>query len=94
MKTLLILVCLGFYTLTSNAQKEEAIIIPAKDTIVSDDTKYTEERLIRQEQEMQALKRDNEYLKKEMKQLKSAFNMNGKSRFTISRRGSKQVIAE
>lgn len=94
MKKVLSLVILAALSHVSGAQSEDAIISLSNDTVVPAKSKSIEERLDKQEQELQALKRDNESLKKEFKQLKSAINIGGKRRVTISRIGSKQVIAE
>jgi len=95
MKKLFILLCFGIGSLISTAQTTAAIDTSLNDSIIdNNDLKYIEGKLIKQEQEIQALKKDNNQLKKEIKQLKSSFNVGNKTKLTISRKGSKQITTE
>lgn len=94
MKKYILLACIGAFTHVLNAQNTGSIVASANDTNVTENVNIAEARLIKQEQEVQALKRDNEAIKKEIKQLKSALSIGSKNKVTISRKGSKQVIID
>ncbi|MDB5249501.1 MAG: hypothetical protein JWQ40_3895 [Segetibacter sp.] len=95
MKRLITIVFLSAFTYASNAQSGDAIYTSSNDTAAANKSKAVEERLNKQEQELLALKKDNESLKKEVKQLKaSAVRTGGNKKITISRVGSKQVVTE
>jgi hypothetical protein len=94
MKKILILGLLAFYSHVSTAQSAEEIVSPNNDT-TAPATKPTslEERLNKQEIEIQALKKDNAILKDQIKQMKPSF-LNAKRKTSVSRVGSKQVVVE
>ncbi|MCW3107598.1 MAG: hypothetical protein JWQ09_2104 [Segetibacter sp.] len=94
MKKILIVVLLAAYSHISSAQSSEEIVSSNIDTApVATKIVSLEERMNKQEQEIQVLKRDNETLKKQMSQLRRSLP-NAKRKFSVSRVGSKQVIAE
>ena len=77
-----------------NAQNAEGFPAPNKDSAPVETKKASlDERLNKQEQEIKTLKSDNQKLKKEVKQLRTAFPLN-KRKVTVTRTGSKQVIVE
>jgi TolA-binding protein len=104
MKKIIVLLCLAAFTHVSNAQNGEATVSSvANDSVVKENAKSAvdntksmslEDRLNKQEQEVQALRKDNETLRTQVRQLKSALNFDGNKKITVSRRGSKQVISE
>jgi uncharacterized protein (DUF3084 family) len=86
------IIFLGAFTLVTNAQGADADISTTNDTI-AEKSKLLEDKLNKQEQQLQELKMENETLKKEVKQLKSALPV-GKRKFTVSRIGSKQLMVQ
>lgn len=94
MKKIVTIVLLATYSHISSAQSSDEIVSSNVDTTpIATKTVSPEQRLNKHEQEIQTLKRDNEVLKKQVNQLKSSLP-NTKRKFTVSRTGSKQVIAE
>ncbi|WP_147201617.1 hypothetical protein [Segetibacter aerophilus] len=94
MRKLFILGMLVVYSHVTNAQNaSENVQTVADSTPVSTNIASSEARLNRLEKDMQSLKKENEILKKQMKQASSAFP-NAKRKITVSRVGSKQVIVE
>ena len=92
MKKILIIGLLACYTHISSAQGTKEIVSSNIDTTTVDNkTSSVEDRLNKQDQEIQALKKDNETLKKQMKQLNPT---NAKRRIVVSRVGSKQIVTE
>lgn len=94
MKQLIIIALLAFYGDVSKAQHPKETVSTITDSNTAPVKKVTaEERLKQQEQDIRTLKRDNEMHKKELRQLKSSLPIR-KRKFTVSRVGSKQVVAE
>lgn len=94
MKRILIIGLLACYTHVTIAQNAEEVASPNIDTAtIAASTVSAEERLNKQEQEIEALKKDNQLLKKQINQLKSSLP-NVKRRLHVSRVGSKQLITE
>lgn len=92
MKKIFMIACLVAYSHFSNAQN-------ASETVSFDTTKVEnkidvlQQRLSKQEQEMQAVKKENETLKKQVKMLQSSIG-NTPRKVSVSRTGSKQVVIE
>jgi septal ring factor EnvC (AmiA/AmiB activator) len=94
MKKILILSFLLSYAHFTNAQNASEIVSPNIDTTtVGVKAGSVEERLNKQEQQFQALKKENEVLKKQVKQIRSSLNYTNR-KVTVSRTGSKQIIFE
>jgi len=94
MKKILLAALLAVFSHVTNAQSSEEVVSGNIDT-----TSYTpkaetlDERLTKQETELKALKKDNQLLKNEVKQMKSSLP-NSKRKFAVSRVGSKQIVLE
>jgi septal ring factor EnvC (AmiA/AmiB activator) len=94
MKKILIVGFLALYSHLSNAQNASEVTPSGGNTTpVSTKSVSEEGRLNKLEKEMQALKRDNDTLKKQVSQLRSS-TPKVKRKITVSRMGSKQVILE
>lgn len=94
MKKILIIGFLALYSHISNAQNASEVNPSGGDTTpILTKTIPAEGRLDKLEKEIQAVKRDNENLKKQVHHLRSSVP-NVKRKITVSRVGSKQVIAE
>jgi len=94
MKRIIIIGFLAVYSHISSAQTSQELVPANPDTTgVTTKTVVLEDRLNKQEAEIQALKKDNSLLKKQMQQVRPS--LPGASRkFTISRTGSKQLVAQ
>lgn len=81
------------YSHLTNAQNEGEVSFSNIDTTpASINAASLNERLDKQDEQLQALKKENEVLKKQMKQIKTLFNAN--RRMIVLRTGSKQLITE
>ncbi len=94
MKKLLIICLLVSYAHLTNAQHANEMVSPNIDTTTSGaKVGSVEERLNEQEQQLKVLKKENEVLKKQVKQIRSSLNYSNR-KVTVSRTGSKQLIVE
>ena len=91
MRKILIVGLLATFSHISNAQIGTEIIPNNTDT-TSVSTK-TETKLNKLENDVLALKRDNDSLKKQINQIKSSWP-NTKRKISVSRVGSKQIVVE
>jgi uncharacterized protein YlxW (UPF0749 family) len=76
-----------------NAQSIDAVASTTTDTVVSGKSSLIEERLKRLDERVLNLQKENNSLKKEVYQLKTALP-NKDRKFSVSRKGSKQVVVE
>ena len=94
MRKLLLLGMLAVYSHVSNAQSASEKVPSITDTTpVANGAASSETRLNKLEKDVEGLKKENEVLKKQMKQVLPA-SPNTKRKLTVSRVGSKQVIVE
>ncbi|MCW3081793.1 hypothetical protein [Segetibacter sp.] len=94
MRKLLLLGMLAVYCHVSNAQSASDKVTSVADTTpVLNNIASSDTRLNKLEKDMESLKKENEILKKQMKQVSPA-SPNTKRKLTVSRVGSKQVIVE
>jgi hypothetical protein len=94
MKKILIMGLLAVYSHVSTAQSSEEIVSTNNDTIAAVSKQLSiEERLNKQEIEIEALKKDNALLKNQIKQMKPSI-LPTKRKITVSRVGSKQLLAD
>jgi small-conductance mechanosensitive channel len=95
MKKIILAALLAVFSHVTNAQSSEEVVSKNIDTIVDTTPKAEalDDRLTKQETELKALKKDNELLKNQVKQIKSSLP-NSKRKFTVSRAGSKQIVVE
>jgi hypothetical protein len=93
MRKILIMSLLVAYSHLTSAQNAGENVSALNDTtLVGTNTVLLEERLNKHEEQLNSLKKENEVLKKQMKQLQTLFNSNRK--VVVSRTGSKQLIVE
>lgn len=93
MKRLLIIGLLAVYTHISTAQNAEELVSPKLDTMPAAKPVSIEERLNRQQHEIENLKKDNQALKRQLNAIKFPLP-NAKRRVVVLRVGSKQVLIE
>jgi predicted nucleic acid-binding Zn-ribbon protein len=94
MKRIIIIGVLAMYSHISSAQSSQELVAGNTDTTdLSTKSVTLEDRLNKQEVEIQALKKDNSLLKKQMKQVRSSLPATSR-KLTISRTGSKQLVTQ
>jgi peptidoglycan hydrolase CwlO-like protein len=92
MRKIVIVMFFAAFNIGIQAQTTSVMLVPATDSSNrANDT--LEERLRKQEATILSLQRENQGLKKEVKHIKASLPITQR-KFSISRRGSKQVVVE
>jgi cell division protein FtsB len=95
MRKITILIVIAAFSHVSFAQTGETSGMGFNDTLIFKKITSLEQRITQQEAELQTLKTENGLLKKEISGLKSSTPKRSAPRnYSISRKGSKQVVVE
>ena len=95
MKKLMLLLTIAVYSQVSIAQTDEIAPLQNIDSVITEKITSLEERLNQYEAELASLKKENAALKKQIETIKTETTRRPIARkFSVSRKGSKQVVVE